>query len=417
MVLSRFVGSCLRLLFALATLTAWGFTVWAFLATPSARPRETLPRPADGAPIWGFSSDGRALVTADCDAEGHFRLWDTGTREELVVLKGHEAYVLGLAFSPDGRSAATISYDGTARVWDMATGRQLLMRREWQNTTKNYPSYPIVAFAPDGRSVVTAFNGDTDKVARWDVADGRELASLQVPGARPLAVRFDEEGRAKVVFVGGLVEFVGTPAEVRDVEVRDLESGNREQVVSVPNNLWAMSAVSPDGRTLATGHRGGTVRLWDLTSGVERSSHQVGCDATALTFSSDGRHLAVRYYRRSDVSQRVGGWNRKLGGWLWNNLPRDAGNVVLDTASGECRRAVAFSDHTAFTPDGKTLLTIGPDTLHTWDVPPRLPPVSPSAFVFLALAIALTSQWWFTRRAAPRGAPTPGPNSNPQANK
>ena len=62
-----------------------------------------------------FSPDGRRIVTASED--GTARVWDSETGRELDVLKGHIGAVYSAAFSPDGRRIVTASIDRTARVW------------------------------------------------------------------------------------------------------------------------------------------------------------------------------------------------------------------------------------------------------------------------------------------------------------
>jgi WD40 repeat protein len=53
------------------------------------------------------------------------RLWDVETGERRRALKGHYWVVHGLAFSPDGKTLATGSWDFNVKLWDVATGREL----------------------------------------------------------------------------------------------------------------------------------------------------------------------------------------------------------------------------------------------------------------------------------------------------
>ena len=70
-----------------------------------------------------FSADGRLLATVSDD--GTARLWDPATGEHRRTLTGvHRPGGRAVAFSPDGRLLATASTDGTARLWDPATGEQ-----------------------------------------------------------------------------------------------------------------------------------------------------------------------------------------------------------------------------------------------------------------------------------------------------
>jgi WD40 repeat protein len=57
-------------------------------------------------------------VTASHD--GTARIWDARTGRQLAILEGHFRGVRSAAFSPDGSRIVTASFDGTARIWDAA---------------------------------------------------------------------------------------------------------------------------------------------------------------------------------------------------------------------------------------------------------------------------------------------------------
>ena len=71
-----------------------------------------------------FSPDGRRILTGGHDNTA--RLWDAATGRELLTLRGHTEPVRSVAFSPDGQHLLTGSTDKTARVWRRQTEVQIL---------------------------------------------------------------------------------------------------------------------------------------------------------------------------------------------------------------------------------------------------------------------------------------------------
>ncbi len=65
----------------------------------------------------GFSADGQRVVTASLD--GTAKVWDAASGKELFTLAGHRGVVHAAVFSPDGQRVATVSEDGTARLWPL----------------------------------------------------------------------------------------------------------------------------------------------------------------------------------------------------------------------------------------------------------------------------------------------------------
>lgn len=115
-----------------------------------------FPQPAD-CPALAISSDGSTLAVA---GDWNTKLYDLKARQERLVLKGHKGQVLTVAFSPDGRTVATGSFDFTVRLWDVATGRE---RASFKWDIGRVYS---VTYAPDGLRL--AAGGDLGRVVVWD---------------------------------------------------------------------------------------------------------------------------------------------------------------------------------------------------------------------------------------------------------
>ena len=73
----------------------------------------------------GFSPDGQRIITTSFDKSA--RIWEVATGGQIMMLHGHTDAVSSASFSPDGRHILTSSLDKTARIWDALTGRPTLL--------------------------------------------------------------------------------------------------------------------------------------------------------------------------------------------------------------------------------------------------------------------------------------------------
>ncbi len=131
-----------------------------------------------------YLPDGRRLASASEDAT--LRVWDTASGADILRLVGHSAWVMDVCCSPDGRWLASASADRTARVWDAATGVERLR-------LVGHSDYLTAAcFSPDGKRLAT---GSRDKTVRlWDTANGGELLRLEGHQDHVSAVCFSPDG-------------------------------------------------------------------------------------------------------------------------------------------------------------------------------------------------------------------------------
>lgn len=97
------------------------------------------------------------------------KVWDVATREPIVTLTGHSAPVIAVNWSPDGRTLATRSADGTFRLWDPTTGQQLL-ERSIHTPKESYYWPAALAFHPQTPALATA-EDDQRRVQVWSLGD------------------------------------------------------------------------------------------------------------------------------------------------------------------------------------------------------------------------------------------------------
>ena len=74
--------------------------------------------------VWSiaFSPDGKTIASGSYDSA--IRLWDVDTGKEKRMLRGHRGYIISIAFSPDGKTLASAGWDNTISLWDVDKGEQ-----------------------------------------------------------------------------------------------------------------------------------------------------------------------------------------------------------------------------------------------------------------------------------------------------
>ncbi len=102
------------------------------------------------------------------------KVWDAATGKEVLTLSGHHDLVLSVAWSPDGQRLATASYDHTAKVWEAATGKEVL------TLSGHSGAAYAVAWSSGGKYLATASDDGTVQVYAMDIKSLVDLARQRV---------------------------------------------------------------------------------------------------------------------------------------------------------------------------------------------------------------------------------------------
>ncbi len=187
-----------------------------------------------------FAGDDRAVSVSD---DGSFAIWDLARGEIARRFEGTGDKVLDVAVSPDGRYAATASWDRNARLYDLDAEREIAVLEGHRGNVNT------VGFSPDGQHL---FTGSYDGTIRmWEAPSGRFVRQVYSHGwsinvLKPLP------GNAQLMF-GGLDGTLG---------VIDVASGEIAKVLPQHTRPVLSLALSEDGRMAASGGGDGRIKVF-----------------------------------------------------------------------------------------------------------------------------------------------------------
>ncbi|HSL46133.1 MAG TPA: helix-turn-helix domain-containing protein [Anaerolineales bacterium] len=292
--------------------------------------------------LWSavFSQDGTKIATASLD--GMAKIWDAATGKELLRVKSpakdpkpSTGYFEGwgwfwyATFSPDGKYLATADGDGIARIWDAVTGEELLALEG--HSTDVYH----IEFSPDGSRLVTV---SPDGLAiLWDALTGERLLTISEDSALYWAV-FSPDGSQIAI------------ANYDDGWVSIWDAGTGERLLTLPHPDTQVDSVaySPDGSRLVTTSNDQTVRIWDSNSGKELLSlYGYTINVTNAAYSPDGTRIAT-VVRNSQVKI----WDAETGQEFFTIAAHSLDVLTV-----------------AFSPDGNRIVTASRDgTAKVWNI-------------------------------------------------
>jgi RNA polymerase sigma factor (sigma-70 family) len=257
--------------------------------------------------------------------------------------------VQGLTFSRDGKLLAGLG-GGRLCVWSAETGKELAHnpRHKFHGTT--------LAFSPDGKTLV--FTGDGNLILH-------DLPNLSEKAAQPLLLEETTHGIPRPGNEPSLLQFLPDGKTLLSGEIDgvvhlwDVGSGQEVRSFGMPDKRLHRFALSPDGKLVAIAPQGKAPALWDVESGQMLGRLPGQERILSLAFSPDGKRLAAGIedsdaIRLWDVATR-----KEVRSFVGKKEP------PLSPRFGTIAQAIAF------TPDGKTLVSLGgheDDKIRVWDV-------------------------------------------------
>jgi WD40 repeat protein len=292
------------------------------------------------------------------------RLYDVKSARLIGTLEAHLGFLGDGRFSPDGSHIITASDDATVKIWAVPAPK---LRQRFAG----HRQLARATLSPEGEHVLTS--GSLDRFARvWDASTGKQIVSHRHQAARVYAARFLDKGRSAV-----------TAPDNSDAVVWDTRSGRERfrlrgyAVVAAPDDsmlvtrdtsgvarvwdatngkliaklaghrkrIWGID-IDRAGKTIATGSRDKTIKIWDARTGRLRQTLTADHPVRAVAFAAGGRILVTR-----SGPDRVELWETRSGRRL--HVLKGHLGAVVDSAVSD---------------DGTYLVTCGADkTARVWD--------------------------------------------------
>ena len=293
-----------------------------------------------------------AAVNIGCEVH----IWKIERQILIKTLRGHRKPILKLAWRPDGQEIVTGSEDGTVRVWDVDSGREVYLFKI------SHPAHEV-KYTGDGRRIIAHSKvGDSVETWEWDARTGRRVRLLRV----------DKKGEIEIVDIPGCGSvtraFANNPKWVigrnglacspdgkrllgaadRYVTEWNADSGEILRCHRAHSEPINDVAYLPDGQRYATASWDGSVRIWNAENLTEVLCMFAHFDVvTCLACFPDGRRIASGSH---DATVRV--------------CDVDSGDelMCLRGHSGPVKKI-------ALSPDSSRAATVSDDeTLRVWDL-------------------------------------------------
>ena len=246
---------------------------------------------------FAFSPDGQTLAMTDNKYNYTIKIRDTRTHKLKKSLTGFSEFIFldKIALSPDGNTLATLRSGKPIHLWDVATGKTKKTLIGYKISRRTNPHlnlvryaqhfvFDSVAFSPDGKTLA---NGSHDGTIRlWNIDSGKLKKRLLEHQGFITGLAFSSDGK-----------FLASGSEDGLILNWNLETGTH--AVFLAERMGSISCVSfnRDGSMLAGGNTDGNIHLFDVATGNPKITFTGHIsEISQVLFSPDDDMVASRSY-------------------------------------------------------------------------------------------------------------------------
>ncbi len=316
-----------------------------------------------------FANQGKTLAIANWD-NGNLEIWDMPGDRLRNRIETNATGFTAMQLTEEGNMLMAATKDGAVMVYDIASRKQ-------QSHQKTNTRIQDLAIAPDQKSFIT---GDEDgHLQRWS-RRGRRLGRVELAHRSGI-------GSIRVSPTGNIVATTGaSDSSVKLWKLSRKSLTPRDTIPSIETGKPVEAiAFSPDGSSLISASKDGTIQRWNLSNGQSQSSFSANRNLTGMRLSSDGRMLLTGTYLRQSLYAWDPNTGQQLRGWGGDRLNLHqispdgqraiAGeyeikqiNLVADTPNTRLGGDWTIDDLALAQERQKLITANGDQTLRIWDL-------------------------------------------------
>ncbi len=273
-----------------------------------------------------FSPNAQLLAT--CDTDCHIRVWEVKTGKLLLICQGHTNWVRFVVFSPDGEILASCGADQKIKLWNVRDGVCI------KTFTGHDHEVFSVTFHPKGETLASASGDCTIKL--WDIRSGTCLHTLTEHTDWVRCVAFSPDGQT-----------LASSGADHTIKLWNVHQGKCLRTLKAHTGWVRSVAFSSDGQTLASASGDRTIKLWNYHTGKCLQTYTGHTNSIySIAYSSDSKILVS------------GSGDRTIK--LWDCQT----NTCIKTLHGHTNEVCSV----AFSPDGHILVCVSLDqSVRLWD--------------------------------------------------